>query len=69
MNSTVIHTDCCIVVLIPGTKRRAYLEENTAAAEIELSCEILDQLDQAAPVGAISGDRYNERIMSAIDQR
>lgn len=56
------------IVPIPGTKRRAYLEENAAAAEIELSHELLDRLNQAAPVGAASGDRYNEKMMSAIDQ-
>lgn len=56
------------IVPIPGTKRRAYLEENAAAVEIELSREVLDQLDRAAPVGATSGDRYNKKLMSAIDQ-
>lgn len=56
------------IVPIPGTKRIAYLEENAAAAEIELSREVLDRLDQAAPLGATSGDRYNEKMMSAIDR-
>lgn len=55
------------IVPIPGTKRRAYLEEN-AAAEVELSHELLDRLNQAAPVGAASGDRYSEEMMSAIDR-
>lgn len=56
------------IVPIPGTKRRTYLEENAAAAEIELSREVLNQLNQVAPVGVASGDRYNEKMMSAIDQ-
>jgi aryl-alcohol dehydrogenase-like predicted oxidoreductase len=43
---------------IPGTKRRGYLEENVAAAEIELSDEDLRRLDEAAPRGAAVGDRY-----------
>jgi aryl-alcohol dehydrogenase-like predicted oxidoreductase len=46
------------VVPIPGTKRVAYLEENAAAADIELTDEDLRRLDEAAPVGATAGDRY-----------
>ncbi|MGY1811305.1 aldo/keto reductase [Blastococcus sp. SYSU D00820] len=46
------------VVPIPGTKRVAYLEENAAAAEIELGDDDLRRLDEAAPVGAAVGDRY-----------
>jgi aryl-alcohol dehydrogenase-like predicted oxidoreductase len=53
------------LVPIPGTKRRSYLEENVAAAEIELSSEDLDRLDEAAPVGATAGDRYAN--MATID--
>lgn len=56
------------IVPIPGTKRRAYIEENAAAAEIELSAEDLSRLDKAAPVGVTSGDRYNESYISAIDR-
>src|SRR5688500_14793275 len=46
------------VVPIPGTKRVAYLEENAAAADIELTDEDLRRLDEAAPVGAAQGARY-----------
>jgi aryl-alcohol dehydrogenase-like predicted oxidoreductase len=46
------------VVPIPGTKRRAYLQQNAEAAEIELSTDDLAALDEAAPVGAAAGDRY-----------
>lgn len=53
------------IVPIPGTKRRSYLEENAAAAEIELSAEDLTRIDKAAPVGATAGDRYAS--MSTID--
>jgi aryl-alcohol dehydrogenase-like predicted oxidoreductase len=45
-------------VPIPGTKRVRYLEENAAAADVQLSDEDLRRLDQAAPVGAAAGDRY-----------
>ncbi|MGZ8716497.1 MAG: aldo/keto reductase, partial [Gaiellaceae bacterium] len=53
------------VVPIPGTKRRSYLEENAAAAEIELTPADLARLDEVFPRGAASGDRYSD--MSTID--
>lgn len=53
------------IVPIPGTKRRSYLEENVAAAEIELSSEDLARIDEAAPVGVTAGDRYAD--MSPIE--
>jgi aryl-alcohol dehydrogenase-like predicted oxidoreductase len=46
------------IVPIPGTKRVAYLEENAAAADVELTADDLRRLDEAAPVGAAQGDRY-----------
>ncbi|MGI8580203.1 MAG: aldo/keto reductase [Solirubrobacteraceae bacterium] len=50
---------------IPGTKRRSYLEENVAAAEIELSEEDLRRLDEAAPKGSAAGERYPD--MSSVN--
>jgi aryl-alcohol dehydrogenase-like predicted oxidoreductase len=52
------------VVPIPGTKRRSYLQQNVEATEISLSQEDLARIDEAAPVGFASGDRYPD--MSAI---
>jgi aryl-alcohol dehydrogenase-like predicted oxidoreductase len=46
------------IVPIPGTKRRKYLEENVAAAEVSLTDDDLARIDEAAPVGAAAGDRY-----------
>jgi aryl-alcohol dehydrogenase-like predicted oxidoreductase len=54
------------VVPIPGTKRVSYLEENAAAADIDLSDEDLRRLDEAAPKGAAAGDRYPD--MSTVNQ-
>jgi aryl-alcohol dehydrogenase-like predicted oxidoreductase len=54
------------VVPIPGTKRRRYLEENVAAAALELTPDDLRRLDEAAPPGAAAGDRYAD--MSHIDR-
>src|SRR5579884_1981140 len=53
------------VVPIPGTKRRAYLEENVRATEIELSEEEQRRLDEAAPPGQTAGDRYPD--MSTVE--
>jgi aryl-alcohol dehydrogenase-like predicted oxidoreductase len=46
------------VVAIPGTKRRKYLEENAAAASIELSPAELAELDAIMPVGSTAGAAY-----------
>jgi len=46
------------IVPLPGTKRVQYLEENAAAADIELTEDDLRALDEAAPAGATAGDRY-----------
>jgi aryl-alcohol dehydrogenase-like predicted oxidoreductase len=54
------------IVPIPGTKRRRYLEENVAAAEIGLSAEDLSAIDDVAPRGVAVGDRYAD--MSPIDR-
>jgi aryl-alcohol dehydrogenase-like predicted oxidoreductase len=53
------------IVPIPGTKRLTYLEQNVAAAEVELSAEDLRRLDEVAPAGAAAGDRYAD--MSPVD--
>jgi aryl-alcohol dehydrogenase-like predicted oxidoreductase len=45
-------------VPIPGTRHVNRLEENAAAAEIELTAGQLQALDQAFPLGATAGDRY-----------
>jgi aryl-alcohol dehydrogenase-like predicted oxidoreductase len=46
------------VVPIPGTKHVKYLEENAAAARVELSSADLAQLDAMFPAGAAAGQRY-----------
>jgi aryl-alcohol dehydrogenase-like predicted oxidoreductase len=54
------------VVAIPGTKRRTYLEENVAAADIELTADDLASLDEVAPVGVAAGERYPEAGLKAV---
>src|ERR1700678_811144 len=56
------------VVPIPGTKRRAYLEENIAAAQIELAPDWVVELEAAVPSAEVAGDRYATPAMNAIDR-
>jgi len=52
---------------IPGTKRVRYIEENAAAADISLTEEQLAALDEAMPIGAVSGERYPEAGMAGVE--
>jgi aryl-alcohol dehydrogenase-like predicted oxidoreductase len=53
------------VVPIPGTKRRKYLEENVAAASLELTEADVAAIEAAAPADAVAGERYPERLARA----
>jgi aryl-alcohol dehydrogenase-like predicted oxidoreductase len=53
------------IVPIPGTKRVAYLEENLAAGDIELSDEEVERIAQEVPVAA--GARYDEQGMRSVN--
>ncbi|MDY0957722.1 aldo/keto reductase [Sphingomonas sp. CFBP8993] len=52
------------IVPIPGSKRRATLEDSMKAADVTLSAEDLAKLDEAAPRGGTAGPRYGERAMA-----
>ena len=54
------------VVPIPGTKRRSYLEQNAAAAGIELSHDDLAKIDAEIPTAA--GERYDEAGMASVNR-
>lgn len=54
------------IVPIPGTKRRTYLEENLASADLVLSPEDLTRIAEELPSAA--GDRYHPAGMSTIDR-
>ena len=45
------------IVPIPGSRRIKHLEENAAAADIALTPDDLARIDNAAPRGAVAGDR------------
>jgi len=54
------------IVPIPGSKRRATLEDSMAAVDIRLTEADLDELETAAPVGGTAGPRYGEAMMSMV---
>jgi aryl-alcohol dehydrogenase-like predicted oxidoreductase len=54
-------------VPIPGTKRRKYLEQNIAAANISLSPNDLSKLESIVPLGTDTGNPYDEFSMNLID--
>jgi aryl-alcohol dehydrogenase-like predicted oxidoreductase len=53
------------IVPIPGTKRREYLEQNAAAADVQLTDEDLRRIDAELP--KVAGARYNESGMAAVN--
>ncbi|MGB2591610.1 MAG: aldo/keto reductase [Candidatus Acidiferrum sp.] len=57
------------IIPIPGTKRRKYLEENFGALSVKLTADDLRHIDEAAPSGAVSGDRYPAHMMALINKK
>ncbi|HGM7029051.1 TPA: aldo/keto reductase [Serratia liquefaciens] len=55
------------IVPIPGTKRRRYLEENIAAAELTLSAAELAAIEAVFPLQAAAGARYGAESMTYIN--
>jgi aryl-alcohol dehydrogenase-like predicted oxidoreductase len=53
------------IVPIPGTKRVSYLEENLAAAEVQLSEEDVQRISAAVPAAA--GERYDPAGMRTLN--
>ena len=56
------------IVPIPGTRRRKYLEENVAAADILLTAEEMAALEAALAPDRVSGPRYGEKQMAQVDR-
>jgi aryl-alcohol dehydrogenase-like predicted oxidoreductase len=54
------------IVPIPGTKRRARLEENAAAVDVVLSDDELREIADALPEAA--GQRYPEAMMQSVNR-
>ncbi|MBO1502993.1 aldo/keto reductase [Serratia proteamaculans] len=55
------------IVPIPGTKRRRYLEENIAAAELTLNKAELAAIEAVFPLQAAAGARYGAESMTYIN--
>src|SRR5688572_577092 len=56
------------IVPIPGTKRRKYLEENVAAADVRLTPDELATLDAALAPENVAGPRYAPKLMAQVDR-
>ena len=56
------------IVPIPGTKRRKYLEENVAAADVRLTTNDMATLDAALAPDKVAGPRYSEKQMAQVDR-
>jgi aryl-alcohol dehydrogenase-like predicted oxidoreductase len=54
------------IVPIPGTKRRARLEENVGAVDVVLSDDELREIADALPKAA--GERYPEQMMATVNR-
>lgn len=53
---------------IPGTKRTKYLLENIGATHVQLTDAELKNIDEAAPKGAATGERYAPASMKMLNQ-
>jgi aryl-alcohol dehydrogenase-like predicted oxidoreductase len=56
------------IVPIPGTRRVERLEENLAAAALELTADDLDEIQRAAAQFEVQGARYPEHLQRLIDR-
>ena len=55
------------IVPIPGTTRRAHLEENLAALDLVLTPDELAQIEAIAPQGAAAGPRYPAATLAHVN--
>jgi aryl-alcohol dehydrogenase-like predicted oxidoreductase len=53
------------VVPIPGTTRRTHVEENAAAADVELTDDDLARIEQELP--EVAGERYAPKGMAELN--
>ncbi len=55
------------IVPIPGTKRRAYLDDNLGALDVRLTAADRAALESVFAAGAVAGARYAEAGLRAVD--
>jgi aryl-alcohol dehydrogenase-like predicted oxidoreductase len=56
------------IVPIPGTTRLNRLEENLAAASLDLTADDVGEIERAASLISVQGERYPEHLLRAIDR-
>ncbi len=56
------------VVPIPGTKRRAYLEQNVAALDVVLTADDLAAIEKLAIGSDVAGTRYATETMGSLNR-
>ncbi|WP_353141594.1 aldo/keto reductase [Limnohabitans sp.] len=61
-----VHAQGADIFPIPGTKKVKYLEQNLAAAELQLSRDELNALSQLFSKGVASGGRYPDLAMKGL---
>ena len=55
------------VIPIPGTSNAQRLEENVRSADVALTTDELNRLEQVAPEGVAAGDRYEAGMMQLLN--
>ncbi|WP_366107238.1 aldo/keto reductase [Spirosoma sp.] len=56
------------IITIPGSKRINHLEENIASKNVKLTQVDLQRIEEIMPAGVVSGTRYPERYMNALNR-
>lgn len=56
------------IIAIPGTKRVKYLQENIGSEKVHLTKADLQSIESIMPAGIVSGTRYPEMFMKALNQ-
>jgi aryl-alcohol dehydrogenase-like predicted oxidoreductase len=56
-----------LVLPIPGTKKRHYLEENARAAALQFSAAQLAEIARACPESLVHGERYPQTMMEVLN--
>ena len=56
------------VIPIPGTSSIERVEENAAAADIRLSDDDIERIENASPKGAASGTRYDSVMLGLVNR-
>lgn len=62
----LLHRDPDLIVL-PGTSNIAHLEENIAAADVQLDAELVRRVDQLVNNRTVTGPRYNAQSQIEVD--